>query len=112
MSFLDKAKASVQQVAAQGQAKVQSIQQTRNESELFRALGEAYYNSARRGGDSAPIDAALQALDSHFAQVAQQQAMTPPPPQTPDGGAATTTTPGTVPPAPPPPPAPGAPGGF
>lgn len=74
MGFMDKAKeaalqakTSAQQMAQQGQAKVQAAQQGRSESELYRALGEAVYNEQRRGGDPAAVQAALGALDAHYA---------------------------------------------
>ncbi|HET6876000.1 MAG TPA: hypothetical protein VFH38_00570 [Jatrophihabitans sp.] len=74
MGFMDKAKeaalqakASAQQMAQQGQAKVQAAQQGRSEAELYRALGEAVFNEQRRGGDPAAVQAALDALDAHYA---------------------------------------------
>lgn len=74
MGFMDKAKQaamqakeSAQHVAQQGQAKVASVQQGRNEGELYRSLGEAYYNAERRGGDRDAVTSALTALDQHFA---------------------------------------------
>jgi hypothetical protein len=101
MSLLDKAKASMQQVAQQGQAKVHSIQQSRSEAEMYRALGEAFYNQQRRGGDPTATESALQALDVHFQSLAAEAqttsavppADTPPPQPGPSdsmqGGAAT-----------------------
>ena len=71
MGFLDKAKATAAQAMQQGQAKVEQIQQSRQESELYKTLGEAVYKAQRHGGDQAAVDAALNALDTHFAQVAQ-----------------------------------------
>ena len=74
MGFLDKAKATATAAVAQGQAKVGAIQQSRSEHELHRALGEVVYRQQRHGGDQAAVDAALVALDEHFAQVAQAAA--------------------------------------
>ena len=74
MGFLDKAKATATAAVAQGQAKVGAIQQSRSEHELQRTLGEAVYRQQRQGGDQAAVDAALVALDEHFAQVAQAAA--------------------------------------
>jgi hypothetical protein len=74
MGFLDKAKATAAQAMQQGQAKVEQIQQGRQESELYKTLGEAVYKAQRQGGDQAAVDAALTALDNHFAQVAQAAA--------------------------------------
>ena len=74
MGFLDKAKATATAAVAQGQAKVGAIQQSRSEHELYKALGEATYSAQRRGGDAAAVDAALTALDAHFAQVAEAAA--------------------------------------
>ena len=74
MGFLDKAKATATAAVAQGQAKVGAIQQSRSEHELQRSLGEAGYRQQRQGGDQAAVDAALTALDDHFAQVAQAAA--------------------------------------
>jgi hypothetical protein len=74
MGFLDKAKATATAAVAQGQAKVGAIQQSRSEHELHRTLGEAVYRQQRHGGDQAAVDAALAALDEHFAQVAQAAA--------------------------------------
>lgn len=74
MGFMDKAKGaatkakvSAEHVARQGQAKVTSVQQSRNEAKLYRSLGEAYYHAERRGGDRGAVAAALTALDEHFA---------------------------------------------
>ncbi|CAN5626452.1 hypothetical protein BH10ACT8_BH10ACT8_12990 [soil metagenome] len=81
MGFLDKAKeaanqalASAQQAAQQGQAKLDSYQSDRSESDLHRQLGEAFYNEQRRGGDHAATVAALQAVDAHHAAVAAHAA--------------------------------------
>jgi len=74
MGFLDKAKATATAAVQQGQAKVGAIQQSRSEHELHRTLGEAVYRQQRHGGDQAAVDAALVALDEHFAQVAQAAA--------------------------------------
>lgn len=84
MGFLDKAKATAAQAMQQGQAKVEQIQQSRQESELYKTLGEVVYKAQRQGGDQAAVDAALTALDNHFAQVAQAAASAP----AADGGAA------------------------
>jgi hypothetical protein len=77
MGFMDKAKEAAlqakvqaQQIAQQGQAKVATMQQGRSEAELFRTLGEAFYNEQRRGGDHEAVVAALGALDQHFAAAA------------------------------------------
>lgn len=74
MGFLDKAKATATAAVAQGQAKVGAIQQSRSEHDLHRTLGEVVYRQQRQGGDQAAVDAALVALDEHFAQVAQAAA--------------------------------------
>jgi uncharacterized membrane protein len=74
MGFLDKAKATATQAMQQGQAKVGQMQQSRQESELYKTLGEAVYQEQRQGGDHAAVEAALTALDTHFAQVAQAAA--------------------------------------
>jgi hypothetical protein len=71
MGFLDKAKATAAQAMQQGQAKVEQIQQSRQESELYKTLGEAVYKAQRQGGDQSAVDAALTALDTHFASVQQ-----------------------------------------
>jgi hypothetical protein len=77
MGFLDKAKeaaekamASAQQAAQQGQAKVGSYQQGRSEKELYSTLGEAFYREQRSGGDRQAVQAALDALDAHVAAAA------------------------------------------
>lgn len=101
MGFMDKAKQAAMQakeqaqhVAQQGQAKVASVQEGRATGELYRNLGEAVYNAQRHGGDQGAVDAALTALDQHFAAaaaapqapdavpppVAPTEGMTPPPP--------------------------------
>ena len=88
MGFMDKAKQaamqakeSAQHVAQQGQAKVASVQESRNVGELYKNLGEAFYNEQRRGGDHEAVVAALTAVDNHFAQAAAApQAETAPPP--------------------------------
>jgi hypothetical protein len=76
MGFLDKAKeaadravAATQQAAQQGQAKVQTFQSNKSEGDLYKALGEAFFNEQRRGGDRALVVEALTALDQHFAAV-------------------------------------------
>jgi len=77
MGFMDKAKEAAlqaknqaQQLAQQGQAKVQTLQQGRSEHELQRTLGEAVYNAERRGGDREAVVAAMTALDQHYASAA------------------------------------------
>lgn len=62
-----KAKTEAQQLAQQGQAKVAEIKETREEGELFKALGEAYYAQQRKGGSADAVAAALAALDTHHA---------------------------------------------
>jgi hypothetical protein len=69
MGFLDKAKAATTAAMQQGQAKVEAIQQSRTEAELYRNLGEASYRAQRQGADQAAVDAAFAALDAHFAAV-------------------------------------------
>ncbi len=77
MGFLDKAKeaadravANTQQMAKQGQAKFDGYQSGKGEGELYRALGEAFFNEQRHGADRGPVVEALSALDTHFAAVA------------------------------------------
>ncbi|HEY3924783.1 MAG TPA: hypothetical protein VGL75_09485 [Acidothermaceae bacterium] len=86
MGLLDKAKASATAAMAQGQAKVGAFQQGRSESELYKALGEAFYREQRQGGDHEATVAALVAVDTALAQAAQaaaQQAAQPAPYQQP-----------------------------
>jgi hypothetical protein len=71
MGLLDKAKASATAAMAQGQAKVGAFQQGRSESELYKALGEAFYREQRQGGDHQATVDALVALDTAMAQAAQ-----------------------------------------
>jgi hypothetical protein len=71
MGLLDKAKASATAAMAQGQAKVGAFQQGRSESELYKALGEAFYREQRQGGDHESTVAALVAVDTALAQAAQ-----------------------------------------
>jgi hypothetical protein len=87
MGLMDKAKQAAlqakeqaQHMAQQGQAKVAQVQENRESGELYRALGQAYYGAQRHGGDQAAVDAALTALDTHFASEAAAPA--------PDAGAA------------------------
>src|SRR5450432_3717489 len=87
MGFLDKAKAQATAAMAQGRAKVGAMQSNRSEGELYRALGEATYAAQRRGGGADAVDAAVGALDAHFAQVAQQAAAAPAPAAWQGGGA-------------------------
>lgn len=107
MGFLDKAKATATQAMQQGQAKVGAIQQSRAESDLYRTLGEATYRAQRQGGDPAAVEAALAALDQHFAQVAEAAAAAAAAAAPGASGAAApassapTGTPATPPPAPP-----------
>jgi hypothetical protein len=70
MGFLDKAKEAAEKAMAQGQAKVGSFQQGRSEAELYKTLGEAFYNEQRSGGDRAAVQAGLDALDAHMAAAA------------------------------------------
>jgi hypothetical protein len=74
MGLLDKAKASATAAMAQGQAKVGAFQQGRSESELYKALGEAFYREQRQGGDHQATVDALVAVDNALAQAAQAQA--------------------------------------
>jgi hypothetical protein len=85
MGFLDKAKeaadravAATQHAAQQGQAKLENVQSSRSEGDLYKALGEAFFNEQRRSGDRAQVVDALAALDQHFA--AAPAAQTPPAP--------------------------------
>lgn len=87
MGFMDKAKQaamqakeSAQHAAQQGQAKVASVQESRNVGELYKSLGEAVYSAQRHGGDQDAVNAAMTALDQHFAQAAAQPAAAAPPP--------------------------------
>ena len=83
MGLLDKAKASATAAMAQGQAKVGAFQQGRSESELYKALGEAFYREQRQGGDHEGTVAALVAVDTALAQAAQAAAAQPAPYQQP-----------------------------
>jgi hypothetical protein len=74
MGFLDKAKEAAEKAMAQGQAKVGSFQQGRSEAELYKTLGEAFYNEQRHGGDRGAVQAGLDALDTHMAAAAAAQA--------------------------------------
>src|ERR1700690_1618851 len=67
----------------QGQAKVGRFQQGRSESELYKALGEAFYREQRQGGDHESTVAALVAVDTALAQAAQAGAAQPAPYQQP-----------------------------
>ncbi len=74
MSFLDKARAQAEQAMAkaqqglnQGQAKIDELQATRAQNELFRALGFAVYQEKRHGGLPEAVESALAALDRHMA---------------------------------------------
>ena len=108
MGFLDKAKAQATAAMAQGQAKVGAMQSNRSEGELYRALGEVTYAAQRRGGAPDAVEAAIGALDTHFAQVAQAAAAAPPP-QAWQGGAAPAGPPAGQPYVPPPASSPAAP---
>jgi hypothetical protein len=83
MGLLDKAKASATAAMAQGQAKVGAFQQGRSESELYKALGEAFYREQRQGGDHESTVAALVAVDTALAQAAAAAAAQPAPYQQP-----------------------------
>jgi hypothetical protein len=83
MGLLDKAKASATAAMAQGQAKVGAFQQGRSESDLYKALGEAFYREQRQGGDHDSTVAALVAVDAALAQAAQAAAAQPAPYQQP-----------------------------
>jgi len=83
MGLLDKAKASATAAMAQGQAKVGAFQQGRSESDLYKALGEAFYREQRQGGDHEATVAALVAVDNALAQAAQAAAAQPTPYQQP-----------------------------
>jgi len=101
MGFMDKAKEAAlqaktqaQQLAQQGQAKVQTMQQGRSEHELQRTLGEAAYNAERRGGDREAVVTAMTALDQHYAAAAAAPATEQPPAAPPPAGAPTDPAPG------------------
>lgn len=88
MGFLDKAKeaadravAATQQAAQQGQAKVQGYQSAKSEGDLLKALGEAFFNEQRRGGNRDAVVAALAALDEHHAAAAASAQAAPAAPQ-------------------------------
>jgi hypothetical protein len=81
MGFLDKAKeaaekamAATQQAAQQGQHKIETMKEAKSESDLLKTLGEAVYSEARQGGTHDAVDAALTALDAHYAAVAASAA--------------------------------------
>jgi hypothetical protein len=59
-----------QQAMAQGQAKVEEIQEKRALDGLLRELGEAYYAAQRSGGPQSTVDAALAAVDAHHTATA------------------------------------------
>jgi hypothetical protein len=59
-----------QQAMAQGQAKVEEIQEKRALDSLLRELGEAYYAAQRSGGPQSAVDAALAAVDAHHTATA------------------------------------------
>jgi hypothetical protein len=108
MGLMDKAKQAAMQakeqaqhMAQQGQAKVAQVQEGRESGELYRTLGEAYYNAQRHGGDQAAVEAALAALDAHAAAAAAAPA--------PAAGPAPTDAPAAPPVAAPPPPSPASP---
>lgn len=63
----EKARASAQQAAHQGQAKVEAYQFDRTTNELYKALGEAYFAEQRRGGSHDAVVTALGAVDAHLA---------------------------------------------
>lgn len=91
MGFMDKAKetaekarASAQQAAHQGQAKVEEYQFDRNTNQLYKNLGEAYYAEQRRGGSPDAVATALAAVDAHLASRPPGAAgSSTPPPTTP-----------------------------
>jgi hypothetical protein len=111
MGFMDKAKQAAMQakeqaqhVAQQGQAKVASVQESRNVGELYKSLGEAVYNAQRSGGDQDAVNAAMTAIDQHFAQAAAAPAPTEavaPPPAAPGEGVPPPPSPASPPAAPP-----------
>ncbi|MDQ6648529.1 MAG: hypothetical protein M3Z02_00175 [Actinomycetota bacterium] len=75
MSFMDKVKASAenltqkaQETVAQGQAKVEELQVKRSADALLRELGAATYAAERQGGDKARVAKALGDLDVHLNQ--------------------------------------------
>jgi hypothetical protein len=114
MGFLDKAKeaaekakTATQHAAQQGQAKIETMQQSKSEGELLKALGEAVYSEHRQGGGHDAVEAALSALDAHHAAVAA--GATPPDAST--GAEAPPAAPAPAAPGPPPAPAPAAPAG-
>ncbi len=116
MGFLDKAKeaaekamAATQQAAQQGQAKIETMQQSKSEGELLKALGDAYYGEQRHGGSHDAVEAALAALDAHHAAVAATATPGGPADAAPSGDASA--TPPAPPAAPTPPAAPAAPSG-
>jgi hypothetical protein len=119
MGFLDKAKeaadravANTQQMAKQGQAKFDGYQSGKGEADLYRALGEAFFNEQRKGADRGPVVEALSALDEHFAaQAAAAAAAVAAQPAYPAAPTGYAPQPGAAAPAPSSPSAPAAPGG-
>lgn len=82
MGLMDKVKAQAeqamvkgQQAAKQGQAKLEAYQQSKHGADaLLRDLGSAVYAQQRSGGSQEAVDAALAALDQHYADQAAAQA--------------------------------------
>jgi hypothetical protein len=83
------AKTQAQHLAQQGQQKVATIQEGRSQAELYRTLGEAYYNQQRRGGEAQAVTAALEALDQHFAGASTPPSDGPETPPASSGGSFT-----------------------
>ncbi len=110
----EKAAAMAQGGLAQGQSKVEELQAQRRGGDLVRALGAAYWEEQRQGGDHEAVVRALAALDAHVAAHGPvtspaPEGYAPPPPPT--GTATPAPAPGPVPPPPgpvPPPPPHGA----
>lgn len=98
MDLIAKAKEAAERAAAlaqgglaQGQTMVDEFQAQRRGNELLRALGTAYWEEQREGGDHEAVVRALAALDAHVAEHGPVAGPPPPPPSS-----------GTVPPPPPP----------
>ncbi len=72
MGFMDKVKAQAEQAVAkaqqgvaQGQARLDTMQASRQADALLRDLGAAYYAEQRQGAPSDAVAAALAKVDAH-----------------------------------------------
>lgn len=83
MALLDKVKAQAEALAdkaqhgvAQGKEKIEDLQAKKHLDALLRDLGEAVHTQRRKGGTEAAVERALEAVDAHLREQAENTSST------------------------------------